>query len=58
MKIVLGIAVALMLVGCGAKTISISKCKTYENDICVNSETRKVTLCENPQVIDGKTYCD
>jgi len=56
-KVAVMALLTLSIVGCGSKTITISKCKTYENDICVSSEIKKVTLCEEPQIIEGKTYC-
>lgn len=58
MKLALILAGALLLAGCSTGELKIAKCDKFENDICINSVQTSVTECKNPQVIEGKTYCD
>jgi len=56
-KVLLVAVIAGAFVGC-ANTMTISKCKSYKNGICVNSETKQVKECRNPVKIGNKTYCE
>jgi hypothetical protein len=47
-----------LFIGCTSKTLTITKCKSYKNGICVAKDVREVKLCSNPTKIDGKIYCE
>ena len=57
-KVLLVAVIAGAFAGCAGSTMTISKCKSYKDGICVNSETKQVKECKNPLKINGKTYCE
>jgi len=59
-KLVLAFAaiLAFMFVGCADKGLTITKCKSYRDGICVAKEVKQVKECKNPTKIDNKIYCE
>jgi len=45
-------------IGCASNTLTITKCKSYKDGICVAKEVKQVKECKNPIKISGKTYCE
>ena len=45
-------------IGCADKGLTITKCKSYKDGICVAKEVKQVKECKNPTKIDNKIYCE
>ena len=45
-------------IGCAGDTLTITKCKSYKNEICVAKEVKQVKECKNPTKINNKIYCE
>jgi len=49
---------AFSFIGCADKGLTITKCKSYKDGICVAQKVKQVKECKNPIKISGKTYCE
>jgi hypothetical protein len=56
--LLLSAVLGVFFVGCTAESLTITKCKTYKNGICVAKEVKEVKECKYPVEISGKTYCE
>jgi len=57
-KIIFGFIAALIFIGCASDTLTITKCKSYKNGICITKEVKQVKKCKNPTKIDNEIYCE
>ena len=48
----------IFFMGCAGNSLTITKCKSYKDGICVAKEVKQVKECKNPTKIDNKTYCE
>ena len=48
----------IFFVGCADKVLTITKCKSYKDGICVAKEVKQVEECKNPTKIDNRIYCE
>ena len=48
----------VFFIGCASNFLTITKCKTYKDGICVAKEVKQVKKCKNPTRINGKIYCE
>lgn len=55
---IIGLVGIIGMTGCANNgEITITKCKSYKNNICVAKEVEKVTKCNNPIKVGNQTYC-
>ncbi|MEO1927619.1 MAG: hypothetical protein ABGX26_02910 [Nautiliaceae bacterium] len=56
--LLLSAVLGVFFIGCAGDRLTITKCKTYKDGICVAKEVKEVKKCKNPVIIAGKTYCE
>jgi len=57
-KVIFLLITGIVLVGCSDKVLTITKCKSYRDGICVAKDVKQVKECKNPRKINNKIYCE
>ena len=54
----IGLVAIAGFTGCAGGNLTITKCKSYKDGICVAKEVKQVKECKNPIKVGNKTYCE